>query len=84
MFEIVHFVSYNKDNERGDIMQTTTTVHWNKGFISQAHNHRDEELCKNESHIDLENKYGNSYHESWYHSDLRDKYLEVFGGAIDD
>lgn len=84
MFEIVHFVSYNKDNERGDIMQTTTTVHWNKGFISQAHNQRDEELCKNESHIDLENKYGNSYHESWYHSDLRDKYLEVFGGAIDD
>lgn len=84
MFEIVHFVSYNKDDERSDIMQTTTTVHWNKGFISQAHNQRDEELCKNESHIDLENKYGNSYHESWYHSDLRDKYLEIFGDAIDD
>lgn len=77
-------MSYNKDDERGDIMQTTTTVHWNKGFISQAHNQRDEELCKNESHIDLENKYGDSYHESWYHSDLRDKYLEIFGGAIDD
>lgn len=65
-------------------MQTTTTVHWNKGTVSELHNQRNEQLCLNESHIDLYNEHGSSYHESWYHSDLRDKYLEIFGDAIDE
>ena len=65
-------------------MRTTTTVHWNKGNVSELHNQRDEKLCVNESHIDLYNEHGTSYHETWYHSDLRDKYSEIFGDAIDE
>ena len=65
-------------------MRTTTTVHWNKGNVSELHNQRDEQLCMNESHIDLQNEHGSSYHETWYHSDLRDKYLEIFGDAIEE
>lgn len=64
-------------------MQTTTDIHWNKGEISQEHNERDEELCKNESHIDYYNEHGQSYYETWYHSELKDKYQEIFGDAID-
>lgn len=65
-------------------MKTTTTVNWNKGKVSEPHNQRDEQLCVNESHIDLYNEHGDSYHEQWYHSDLRDKYSEIFGDAIDE
>lgn len=65
-------------------MRTTTTVHWNKGNVSELHNQRDEQLCVNESHIDLQNEHGNSYHETWYRSDLRDKYQEIFGDAIEE
>lgn len=63
-------------------MQTTTSVHWNKGNVSERHNQREETLCKNEDHIDLQNEHGDSCYASWYHSDLRNKYLEVFGDAI--
>ena len=63
-------------------MQTTTTIHVNPEEVSEKHNERDEELCKNEDHVDLYNEHGQSYHETWYHSDLRDKYQEIFGDAI--
>ena len=65
-------------------MQTTVTVNWNKGVLSERHNQRDEELCKHENHIDLENKHGQSSHEVWYRSDLKEKYEEVFGDAIEE
>lgn len=64
-------------------MKSTTTVHTNAGEIALRHNQRDEELCKNEPHIDLYNKYGNSFHEVLYRSDLTDKYSEIFSDAID-
>lgn len=63
-------------------MQTTTSVHWNKGTIARAHNERDEELCKHESHIDLYNEHGNSTHEVWMRTDLTDAYEDIFGDAI--
>ena len=65
-------------------MQTTTDIHWNKGEVSEKHNERDEELCKNESHIDIYNTHGQSYSETWYHSELKDKYNEIFSDAIDE
>lgn len=64
-------------------MQTTATVHWNKGNVSEKHNERDKDLCENESHIDLYNVHGDSYHETWYASTLTDKYAEIFQDAID-
>lgn len=63
-------------------MQTTTTVHWNKGDIAKQHNQRDEELCKHESHIDLYNVHGDSFHEVLYRCDINDAYEEIFGDAI--
>lgn len=68
---------------RGDeSMKSTTTVNWNKGEVSERHNERDEELCKNESHIDLYNEHGLSFHETLVHKDLREAYEENFSGAI--
>lgn len=64
-------------------MKTTVTVNWNKGVLSEKHNQRDPELCKHENHIDLENKQGQSSHEIWYRSDLKEKYEELFGDAIE-
>ena len=58
----------------GGLMQSTTTVHWNKGTISKEHNERDEELCKNEPHIDLYNQYGDSFHETILRRDLQELY----------
>lgn len=63
-------------------MQTTTSVHWNKGTVARKHNERDEELCKHESHIDLYNEHGNSTHEVWMRTDLTDAYEDIFGDAI--
>ena len=63
-------------------MQTTTTIHWNKGNIATPHNQRDEGLCKHESHIDLYNVHGDSFHEVLYRCDISDAYAEIFGDAI--
>lgn len=84
MFDICHIRDYIKTESEVFNMRTTTTVHWNTGEVSERHNERDEELCKNESHIDLNNEHGDSYHEVWYHSNLTDKYNEIFGEAIDE
>lgn len=65
-------------------MKSTTTAHWNTGEIAREHNQRDEELCSRESHIDLKNEHGKSFHEVLYRSDLTEKYREIFGQAIDD
>lgn len=65
-------------------MKSTVTVHWNTGEVAHEHNQRDEELCKNEKHIDLKNAHGKSFHEVLYRSDMREKYGEIFGQAIDD
>ncbi len=63
-------------------MQSTITIHWNKGDIAKPHNQRDEELCKHESHIDLYNVHGDSFHEVLYRCDINDAYEEIFGDAI--
>ena len=64
-------------------MQTTTSIHWNKGEIAKAHNEREESLCRNESHIDLKNEHGYSYHEVLVRTDLREAYQDIFGDALD-
>ena len=63
-------------------MRTTTSVHWNKGQVAHAHNLREEELCSHESHIDLFNEHGCSFHEIIYHKELKDVYDEIFGDAL--
>ena len=64
-------------------MQTTTSVHWNKGTVARAHNERDEDLCIHESHIDLHNEQGDSIHEVWVRNDLRDAYEDIFNDVIE-
>ncbi len=64
-------------------MQTTVTVHWNKGYVAREHNQRNEELCSHEKHIDLYNRQGDSSHEVWVRTDLTDAYRNIFGDAID-
>ena len=64
-------------------MKSTTTINWNKGEVSERHNSRDEELCKNESHIDLYNEHGLSFHETLFHKDLREAYIELFSKFIE-
>lgn len=63
-------------------MKTTTSVHWNKGQVAQAHNLREENLCSRESHIDLFNEHGQSFHEIIFHRELLDVYDDVFGDAL--
>lgn len=63
-------------------MQTTTSIHWNKGDIAKEHNEREEELCSNESHIDFYNDHGNSFHEVLVRTDLREAYQNIFGDAL--
>lgn len=63
-------------------MQTTTSMHWNKGDIAKEHNEREEELCRNESHIDFYNDHGNSFHEVLVRTDLREAYQNIFGDAL--
>lgn len=63
-------------------MQTTTSIHWNKGDIAKEHNEREEELCRNESHIDFYNDHGNSFHEVLVRTDLREAYQNIFGDAL--
>lgn len=65
-------------------MRSTTTVHWNCDSIAREHNQRDEELCKNEPHIDLKNEHGSSYHEVLFRSDLEHAYTCLFQGVIDE
>ena len=65
-----------------EIMQTTTSIHWNKGDIVKEHNEREEELCSNESHIDFYNDHGNSFHEVLVRTDLREAYQNIFGDAL--
>ena len=65
-----------------EIMQTTTSIHWNKGDIAKEHNEREEELCSNESHIDFYNDHGNSFHEVLVRTDLREAYQNIFGDAL--
>lgn len=64
-------------------MKSTTTVHWNTGSIAREHNERDEELCKNEPHIDLKNEHGFSFHEVLFRQNLHDAYEQIFGDEID-
>ena len=63
-------------------MQTTTTIHWNKGEIAEKHNERDKSVCEHEEHIDLYNIHGDSYHENYYHEDIRQAYEDIFSDAI--
>ena len=65
-------------------MQTTATVHWNKGSIAKEHNERNPELCCHEEHIDLYNEHGQSFHETIFRQDLTEAYNEVFGEAIEE
>ena len=65
-----------------EIMQTTTSIHWNKGDIVKEHNEREEELCSNESHIDFYNDHGYSYQEVLVRTDLREAYQNIFGDAL--
>ena len=70
-------------------MQTTTSVHWNKGELAREHNERDEALCNNENKkrgnkIDLYNEHGDSFHEVLVRTDLRTAYQEIFGDALND
>lgn len=65
-------------------MKTTTTIHWNKGNIAKEHNERDEKLCSHEKHIDLDNEYGDSFHEVLYRQNINDAYEEIFGNAIEE
>ena len=59
-------------------MQTTISVHWNKGCIADEHNKRKEELCKNEKHIDLYNQHGKSAYKQLFRKDLKQVYTEIF------
>lgn len=65
-------------------MQTTVTVHWNKGEIAKKHNERDKDLCEHEQHIDLYNKHGDSFHDVLYRKDITEAYTEIFGDAIEE
>lgn len=66
-------------------MKSTVSVSWNDGKVAHEHNHRDEELCSRESHIDLNNEYGESFHEVVFRTaTLHDAYASIFGNAIDD
>ena len=64
-------------------METTISIHWNKGAVARLHNDRNEDLCSHESHIDLINEHGNSKHESWLKSiDMVKAYEKIFGAAL--
>lgn len=65
-------------------MNTTVTIHMNKGEIAKGHNQRKEELCKHEKHIDLYNRHGDSFHEVLFRQDLKDAYAELFSDAIEE
>ena len=66
-------------------MKSTVSVSWNDGKVAREHNHRDEALCSRESHIDLNNEHGDSFHEVVYRTaTLYDAYASIFGNAIDD
>lgn len=64
-------------------MDSTTTVRWNPGDVSEDHNQREESLCQNESHIDLYNEHGDSFHEAIVEKKLRDAYEEFFAEPIE-
>lgn len=63
---------------------TTTNSHWNTEETSIEHNERDEELCSKESHIDLENKHGDSFHEVLFEKSVFDVYEENLSEAIEE
>lgn len=65
-------------------MKSTVSVSWNDGQVAREHNERDEELCKYEGHIDLNNEHGDSFHEVVYRSNLNDAYASIFGDAIEE
>lgn len=66
-------------------MKSTVSVSWNDGKVAHEHNHRDEDLCSRESHIDLDNEHGQSFHEVVFRTaTLHDAYASIFGDAIDD
>lgn len=65
-------------------MRTTTTCHWNTGGTSLEHNTREEGLCRNEKHIDLDNKYGYSYSHILVNKTIRQAYEEIFGEALEE
>ncbi len=71
-------------------METTSNVHMNQGNVAELHNWRDIDLVlaenkKNDkSFIDIYNKYGDSFHETVYRCNLRDKYIELFGQAMEE
>ena len=66
-------------------METTISIHWNKGAVARLHNDRNEDLCSHESHIDLINEHGNSKHESWLKSiDMVKAYEKIFRTTSED
>ncbi len=70
-------------------MKTTVTIHMNDGSVSEPHNMRDIDLviCENIKNkynmIDIDNELGDSFHEVIYRSELKVKYAEIFGDALD-
>ena len=70
-------------------MDTTTTFHMNAGDVSEKHNMRDidlimgENIKTNGNLIDIDNELGDSFHQVVYRSNVKDKYAEIFGNALD-
>lgn len=71
-------------------METTSNVHMNQGSVAELHNWRDIDLIlaenkKNkDSFIDIYNQHGDSFHETVYRCNLREKYIELFGKAMEE
>ena len=71
-------------------METTSNVHMNQGSVAELHNWRDIDLIlaenkKNkDSFIDIYNEHGDSFHETVYRCNLREKYIELFGKAMEE
>ena len=71
-------------------METTSNVHMNQGSVAELHNWRDIDLIlaenkKNkDSSIDIYNEHGDSFHETVYRCNLREKYIELFGKAMEE
>ena len=63
-------------------MKSTVTIHMNQGVISKRHNERDNELCSNEPHIDLDNVHGQSFYEEIHKRDLRQVYLDELNESL--
>ena len=71
-------------------METTSNVHMNQGSVAELHNWRDidsilaENKKNKDSFIDIYNEHGDSFHETVYRCNLREKYIELFGKAMEE